>query len=229
MPAKDLEVKKAIQSVLGTRRWGRKKLMIKVQKAYPSLSLYRIRKVYTQEGFSLFRRPRRARTKNPANPIQIPLAKNEEWTMDFMSDVLSNGRKLRTLNVLDQYNRQCLGIGVEYNMPSWRVVEHLERVIAEHGKPKSIRTDNGSEFTSKYFQLWLEKNQIKWVKIQAGKPQQNAIIERFNRSFREDVLDANIIPSLEHLRELAHLWKNEYNNERPHEALNFKTPNQYVA
>ena len=149
--------------------------------------------------------------------------------MDFMSDSLASGRKIRTLNVVDQYNRKCLSIEAYYSIPSQRVIEILEKAIEKHGKPKGIRTDNGPEFTSGLFQSWMDKNNITWVKIQKGKPQQNAIIERFNKTYREDVLDANILPSLEQLKVITDQWIDDYNNERPHQSLNYQTPNQYAA
>ena len=149
--------------------------------------------------------------------------------MDFMSDALATGGRFRTLNLVDQHNRECLGIDIRTSMPSRAVIVFLERMIEKYGKPKGIRTDNGPEFTSYLFQQWLEDKGIGWVKIQKGKPQQNAIIERFNKTFREDVLDANLFFSLQSVKDLTNLWIADYNNERPHEALNFKTPAEYEA
>ena len=146
-----------------------------------------------------------------------------------MSDSLTNGRKVRTLNIIDQYNRKCLEIAIGFSMPSRKVIEILQRTIDEHGKPLGIRTDNGPEFTSVVFQGWLEKNNIEWVKIQKGKPQQNAIVERFNRTYREDVLDANLFYSLDAIHEITNSWIKEYNEGRPHEALNYCIPNEYAA
>ena len=122
-----------------------------------------------------------------------------------------------------------MSIEAYYSIPSQRVIEILEKAIEKHGKPKGIRTDNGPEFTSGLFQSWMDKNNITWVKIQKGKPQQNAIIERFNKTYREDVLDANILPSLEQLKVITDQWIDDYNNERPHQSLNYQTPNQYAA
>ena len=120
-------------------------------------------------------------------------------------------------------------IEIERSFPSRKVIEVIKRAIQEHGKPKGIRTDNGPEFTSHVFQQWLEDNGIEWIKIQKGKPQQNAIIERFNKTFREDILDANKFFSFDHIRGLTSDWINNYNDDRPHEALNYKTPNEYAA
>lgn len=109
------------------------------------------------------------------------------------------------------------------------MIAYFERIIEKHGKPKRIRTDNGPEFTSNLFQQWLDKNEIERAKIQKGKPQQNAIVERFNRTYREDVLDANLFFTLDQARDLTEQWIEDYNNERPHEALEFKTPAEYDA
>jgi putative transposase len=229
MPQQDSVVKVAIESVIGTSRLGRKKIIVKVQKKHPHIGAAKIRRVYEKEVFSLYKRMKKRRIDNPANPIEVPFAPNVEWAIDFMSDALSNGKKIRTLNVIDQYNRKCLEIGINFSLPSRKVIEILERTIDESGKPMVIRTDNGPEFTSYEFQNWLVKNDIKWIKIQKGKPQQNAIVERFNRTYLEDVLDANLFFSLEHVYEVIKLWKEDYNQERPHEALNYCTPNEYAA
>jgi putative transposase len=229
MPEKDAVIKKVIESVIGTSRLGRRKVIVKVQRKHPYLGASKIRRVYENEGFSLYKRMKKRRNDNPPNPIEVPQAPNIEWAMDFMSDSLVNGRKFRTLNIVDQYNRKCLEIGVNYSLPSRKVIDILEKTILEHGKPLGIRTDNGPEFTSHVFQDWLEKNNIEWIKIQKGKPQQNAIVERFNRTYREDILDANLFYSLEHVYEVTQPWKEDYNQERPHEALNYNTPNEYAA
>ena len=229
MPEKDEKIKEAITSVLGTSRLGRKKVIVKVRKKHPEFGASQIRRVYHRYGFSLYKRMKRKRFDNPANAISVPMERNDEWAMDFMSDALARGSRFRTLNVVDQYNRKCLGIDVRTSMPSRAVIHFLERMIEKHGKPKGIRTDNGPEFTSHLFQEWLEKNDIEWIKIQKGKPQQNAIIERFNKTYREDVLDANLFFTLQSVKDLTELWIDDYNNERPHEALNFKTPSEYDA
>jgi len=229
MPEKDIVVKEAIKGVIGTSRLGRKKVIVKVQKKYPQMGASKIRRVYEKEGFSLYRRMKQKRIDNPANPIEIPHGPNVEWAMDFMSDSLASGKKFRTLNIIDHYNRKCLEIGINFSMPSRKVIEILERTIAEHGKPLGIRTDNGPEFTSCVFQKWLDKNDIEWIRIQKGKPQQNAIVERFNRTYREDILDANLFFSLDHVFEVTKPWKEDYNEERPHESLNYLSPNEYAA
>lgn len=229
MPKKDAVVESAIKEVIGTSRLGRRKVVVKVKKKYPELGASQIRRVYENKGFSLYKRMKRKRLNNPANPIEIPLKPNVEWAMDFMSDALTNGRKIRTLNIVDQYNRKCLAIEIAYSMPSSKVIEIMKKTIEKHGKPKGIRTDNGPEFVSGLFQNWLEKTNIDWIKIRKGSPQENAIVERFNRTYREDILDANLLFSIDQAQELTDHWITDYNNERPHESLDNKTPNEYAA
>jgi len=229
MPQKDALIKQYIDEEMGTSRKGRIKIIKLVQKKHPNIGSSRIRRVYELSGLALSKKLRRRIKDNPANPIEIPLIRNEEWAIDFMSDALADGRKIRTLNAVDHFNRQCLGIKVGFNMPARLVIVVLEQFIDMHGKPKRIRTDNGPEFRSKLFQKWLAKQEITWSRIQKGKPQQNAIIERFNKTYREDILDANIFKSIAHADEITRTWVNDYNNLRPHQSLNYKTPTSYAA
>jgi putative transposase len=229
MPAKDQYVREAIESVMGRSRKGRNKIIRMVQKHYPHLSASKIRRVYVKEGFSLFKKPRKRMKNNPANPIMIPLQRNEEWAIDFMSDVLNNGRQFRTFNVIDHYNREALGVFANLSIPARRATAYLDRLIEKYGKPKRIRGDNGPEMMSKWFRLWLAENKIEWSAIPKGSPQQNAVVERFNRTYREDVLDANIFYSVEHAQKLTDDWVVEYNTIREHEALGYQTPASYAA
>jgi putative transposase len=229
MPFKDDEVKKLIQDNLGKGNCGRDAVIARIRKKHIGVSGSKIRRVYDQQGFSLYKRLKKRRIKNPANPIAVPFSANEEWAMDFMSDSLTNGRKLRTLNVMDQYNRECLAITVAHSIPARRVVLEMEKIIEKYGKPSAIRTDNGPEFTSKMFQNWLHEKKIKWSPIEKGKPQQNGIIERFNRTVREDVLDACLFHTLQQAQEKCDEFIKYYNEERPHKALGYKTPKEYAA
>jgi putative transposase len=229
MPAKDAVVKEAIESVMGTTRKGRNKIIRLVRKKHPHLGASKIRRVYVKEGFSLTKRWRKRVKNHPANPIAVPFQRNEEWAVDYMSDVLQDGRQMRTFNVIDQFNRQGLGILPDFSIPARKATAYLDRLIECYGKPKRIRSDNGPELTSKWFQLWLSRNNIQWSPIQKGCPQQNAIIERFNRTYREDVLDAHLFFSIRQAGEITDRWLLEYNTDREHEALGYLTPISYVA
>ena len=229
MPEKDAPILEAIQSTMGLTNKGRDKVIHLVRKKHPELGSSRIRRVYEQNGFAFYKH-KKSRSKNkPPNPITIPPALNEEWAIDFMSDALLDGRKIRTLNCVDHHNRQCNGIEIRFSFPARCVIDFLERAIAYYGKPKRIRTDNGPEFTSKQFQKWLFDNHIAWSEIEKGKPQQNAIIERLNKTIREDLLDAFLFHDIEDAQQKADAWIVDYNEIRPHEALNYETPLSYVV
>lgn len=229
MPDKDSKMKTLIEENLGRGNNGRKSVIASIQRKHPSISASKIRRVYVQQGFSLYKRMKKRRLKNPPNPISVPFSANEEWAMDFMSDALTCGRKIRTLNVIDQYNRVCLGLKVAHSIPARRVILELERMIESYGKPAAIRTDNGPEFTSKAFQTWMKNQKIRWSPIEKGKPQQNGIIERFNRTVREDVLDACLFDTIEQAQDECDMFMRYYNNERPHESLKHQTPSEYAA
>jgi len=166
---------------------------------------------------------------NPSNKPYVPLKENEEWAIDFMQDSLVSGRSIRSLNIIDPYNRFCKGMYISHSIPARRLIEMLEAAIEKHGKPKSIRTDNGPEFISKKFRLWLYNYGIEWKPIPKGKPQENCFIERFNRTAREDLFNANLFYNARQAQEMAEEFVNEYNTERPHESLNNQTPLEYAA
>ena len=214
--AKDRLVLEAITEAVSKRRYGRKKAIAKVMRLHPEMRSSRIRRIYVKHGFSLPSKvSKRIKTRRP-NPLQIPVEKNKSWHIDFMSDALANGRKIRTFNVVDAFNRQCVGIEVGFSMPSIQVTRMLDEWIETHGKPDSIRSDNGPEFISKHFTKWLHSRSITWEAIQPGHPQENGIVERFNETFRREILDVNILRDIKHAKEITQEWIREYNYERPH-------------
>ena len=229
MPAKDLQVSEAIKEAIGTSRKGRRKVIPLVRRKHPQFSKSKIRRVYQRQGFSLMKRMKSRKRNNPSNPAIVPMKRNEEWAIDFMHDSLVNGRRIRSLNIIDPFNRECKGIYIQHNLPSVRVIEMLEQAIEKYGKPQFIRTDNGPEFISKRFQLWMYNNGIGWSKIRKGCPQENCFIERFNKTMREDFLDANLLFSIDEANEMAENFRCDYNEVRPHESLNDLTPMEYAA
>lgn len=229
MPEKDQPIIEAIKQVIGTTRKGRGKVIPMVQRKHPQMSSSKIRRVYEKEGFSLMKKLKRRVRNNPNNPAVVPMQANQEWAIDFMHDSLANGRQIRSFNIIDPYNRECKGIYIRHSIPAIRVIEFLEQAIEKYGKPLFIRSDNGPEFISKRFQLWLNDNKIGWSKIRKGCPQENCFVERFNRTMREDFLDANLFFSIDQANELAFEYQHEYNQVRPHESLNNLTPLEYAA
>jgi len=145
-----------------------------------------------------------------------------------MSDSLINGRKFRTFNVLDDFNRECLTIEVDTSLPSSRIIRSLEVIGSERGFPRYIRSDNGPEFISRFFRKFCCSHRIRHRRIEPGKPQQNSFIERFNRSFREDILDMHTFRNLQQVRELTSDWQIEYNHDRGHDSLGGKSPIEYA-
>jgi putative transposase len=229
LPIKDQPIIEAIEKVIGSSRKGRKKVIPLVKKIYPEASSSRIRRIYTQNQFSLMAKSKRRRYNNQKNAATVPMQANVEWAIDFMHDSLVNGRAIRSLNIIDPFNRECKGIFIRHSIPSIRLIEFLEQAIEKYGKPQFIRSDNGPEFISKQFQLWLHKNKIGWHKIQKGSPQQNCFVERFNRTMREDFLNAHLFFTLDQANEEAERFREEYNCFRPHESLNNLTPKEYAA
>jgi putative transposase len=170
---------------------------------------------------------RRLPTRNPA-PLQVSQSMNECWSADFMSDALWDGRRFRTFNVVDDFNREALAIVVDFSLTAERVVRELERIAAVRGYPLKLRTDNGPEFIALALADWAEQHGVTLEFIKPGKPMQNGFIERFNRSYREAVLDMYLFQTLNEVREQTETWLKEYNEERPHDSLGDMTPREYL-
>lgn len=153
---------------------------------------------------------------------------NQVWALDFMHDALYGGRAIRILNVIDEANREVLAVEVGTSLPAARVVRVLEQLIEMHGVPASVRCDNGPEFTSGAFSNWCEERKIAIRYIQPGKPDQNAYIERLNRTYRGDVLDAWVFSSVEQVQDLSDEWLADYNENRPHDGLGGLPPARFL-
>jgi putative transposase len=190
----------------------------------------RIYRVYTDMKLNIRRRAKKRLPERVKLPLSISSAPNQVWSIDFMSDKLVDGRKLRLFNVMDDFNRESLAIEVDTSLPSLRVIRVLERLIAERGCPANIRCDNGPEFISHKLEQWCsdEKRRINLMYIQPGRPMQNAYIERKNGSLRRELLDAYLFGSLAEVRIMSERWRLDYNTERPHKALGYLSPVRYT-
>ncbi len=184
----------------------------------------RVLRIYRNIKLRLRRKHKRRLPARAKQPLQQQQQPNKSYSMDFMSDALTSGRKLRVLKVMDDCTRESLAAYADYSIPSEQVIQVLKQIIEDRGKPEQIRVDNGPEFTSKTFTAWCSKNGIIIKYIQPGKPMQNGFIERLNRTFREDVLDAYQFDTLEELRILSDEWQYKYNYYHPHKSLKRKTP-----
>lgn len=188
----------------------------------------RVRRVWCACGLQVPRRKRRRR----GNPGSVPLKAerpNHVWTYDFMQDATQDGRKLRFLNVEDEFTRQGLAIAVGRHMPAKEVISVLERLFLERGAPEYLRSDNGPEFIAKEVQQWLDKQGVKTHYIDPGSPWQNAFCESFNGKFRDECLNMEVFRTVIEARVIAEQWRCHYNSQRPHSSLGYLTPNEYAC
>ena len=184
----------------------------------------RVYRVYTEMGLNLRRKHKKRILERVQEPLLQPLQPNITWSMDFVHDGLINGIKFRSFNIIDDYNREALNITLDTSITSKRVIRQLDQIIAWRGKPERIRVDNGPEFIAQAMAEWAKERKIELKFIQKGKPHQNGYVERFNRSYREEVLDAFCFNRLKEAQVLSNAWIWMYNNERPHKSLGYKTP-----
>lgn len=220
---------KIIQAYLQTlanqhKRWGFDKMMQKIKMDKKPWNHKRVYRIYCEMQLNIRIKPRKRLPKGEATPLLQPIRANLCWSLDFMSDALYCGRKFRTLNVIDDYNRQALLVEPRFSLNALKVTQLLDTLAMDRGYPDIIRVDNGAELTSKVFKAWAKKHHIFIQYIQPGKPAQNGFIERFNRTYREDVLDMNWFRDLNEVKFITQQWLQIYNQERPHEALNGLTP-----
>lgn len=207
--------------------YGFRKLLAYLRRAGHSYNHKKVYRVYKLLRLNKRRKGKRRLPARIRQPLQQQTSPNASWSMDFMSDSMVGNRKFRTFNVMDDCSREALAIEIDTSLSSRRIIRVLEKVIARRGKPVSIRADNGPEFTSAAFEQWSNERQIKIQFIQPGKPMQNGYIERFNRLYREAVLDAYLFFDLDQVRQLTAEWMEEYNLRRPHESLDNLTPDEW--
>lgn len=188
----------------------------------------RVYRLYRELELNLRIKPKRRIKRDKPEALSVPVAVNQVWSIDFMSDGLADGRSFRTFNVIDDYNREGLGIEVDLSLPSARVVRSLKQIMEWRGKPATIRLDNGPEYVSQTLIDWANEQRITLMYIQPGKPTQNAYIERFNRTVRHEWLDLQIFESIEQAQILATEWLWTYNNERPNTAIGGVPPCQLL-
>ncbi len=189
----------------------------------------RVYRIYVELALNLRIKPRKRLKRETPATLTVPARPNEVWSTDFMHDQLADGRCFRLLNVIDDFNREGLGIEVDFSLPAERVIRTLDNIIQWRGKPQVIRSDNGPEYISDLWVQWAERNQIRLEYTQPGNPQQNAYVERYNRTVRYDWLTQHLFESIEHVQEQGTQWLWTYNNERPNMAIGGVTPRQKLA
>src|SRR5690606_31999358 len=184
-------------------------------------------RIYTEEGLQV-RTKKRKKLIRPRQPMEVPTAVNRRWSMDFVSDQLSSGRRCRVLNVVDDVSREVIGQLVSVSINGHQVARFLNQLIEERAKPKSIVCDNGTEFTSKAMFFWSQGSKVKLAFIQPGKPTQNAFIESLNGKFRNECLNQQWFRTMDEARIEIDLWRTQYNHVRPHSSLNYMPPVEYA-
>lgn len=208
--------------------FGFKKMFLTLRRFGHIWNHKRVYRVYCQMKLNRRRKhKRRVPTRNPLL-LGVPTAFNQMWSADFMSDALWDGRRFRTFNVIDDFNREALAVEIDTGISAQRVVRILDQIALWRGFPARIRFDNGPELTALAVADWAEQNGVELEFIKPGKPMQNGFIERFNRSFREAVLNMYIFESLDEVRSETEKWLVVYNQHRPHEALGNLSPVEYL-
>lgn len=187
----------------------------------------RVYRVYCELKLNKRRRPKKRLPSREKLPLIQPEQTNTCWSLDFMSDALMNGRRFRTVNVIDDFNREALGIRAGFSLPAERVTEFLDEIAGVRGYPCELRVDNGPENISSVMSNWAANNGVKIKFIQPGKPAQNGYIERFNRTYREEVLNMHLFYDINHAQSITDEWLVSYNSKRPHESLGNLTPLQF--
>ena len=196
-------------------------------RAYP-WNHKRIYRVYCALGLNQARRTKRRLPSRHPLPLIVPQRPLQVWSADFMSDALYRGPRFRLFNVIDDFNRESMAIEVDTSLRAERLVRVLDRLKVERGLPDVLRVDNGPEFLGQVFVEWCQTNGILINYIEPGKPNQNAFIERFNRSLRNEVLNLYLFRSLDEVREIVSQWRRQYNEDRPHDALGGLPPVVYA-
>ena len=186
----------------------------------------RVYRIYRELELNLRIKPKKRLVRDKPVALMVPEKMNQTWSMDFMHDQLGDQRSYRLFNVIDDHNREALGIEVDLSLPSERVIRALEQIIEWRGKPNALRCDNGPEYISQKLNDWAHSKGITILYIQPGNPQQNAYIERYNRTVRYDWLNQDIFTTIEEVQEKATQWLWHYNHERPNMALGGITPKQ---
>ena len=205
-------------------RWGFWMMHHYLRRLHYKWNHKKVYRIYTEMGLNLRRKHKKRLPARVMEPLLQPIRPNITWSMDFMSDTLSNGVAFRTLNIIDDFNREALAMTMDTSLTSRRVIRELDQLIGWRGAPVKIRVDNGPEFIAQALAEWAEQRGIEIKFIEKGKPYQNGYMERFNRSFREEVLDGYQFTRIGDAQAMAHAWMWMYNNERPHSSLGYKPP-----
>lgn len=219
---------KIISLALERKRFGYRRLHLLLKKEGFKVNHKRVYRLYRESGLKIIKRGGRKRALGSRLPMVALNRPNEKWSLDFVSDALADGRRIRILTIVDDFSRECLKMVVDTSLSGKRVARELTGLIAEKGMPLAITSDNGTEFTSNAILKWSQENCVNWQYIQPGKPMQNAYIESFNGKLRDECLNENWFLSLKEAKEIIERWREDYNFVRPHTSLNGLSPQQFL-
>jgi putative transposase len=211
------------------RRFGYRRLHALIRREGVQANHKRIYRLYRAAGLAVRRRRKRHGVAIERNALTVPSRPNEVWSMDFVSDALASGRRIKVLTIVDDFSKEVVDLAVDFGISGQYVTRVLDQAARFRGYPKAIRTDQGPEFTGKALDQWGYKNGVQLKLIQAGKPTQNAFIESFNGRFRDECLNDHWFTSLLEARILIASWRRDYNQHRPHSALEYQTPAEFAA
>lgn len=210
------------------RRFGYRRLHILLRREGFEVNHKKVYRIYCEERLRLRQRRRKRHVSQARTKLPIPTGPNQQWAMDFVSDWLALGRRMRVLAVIDTFTKECLALEVDTSLPGQRVARTLDQIALERGLPKAIKVDNGPEFTSKALDQWAYQKGVTLDFIRPGKPIENAMIESFNGRLRDECLNDIWFTSLRHARQEIEAWRIDYNEIRPHSSLNNKTPLEFA-
>lgn len=210
------------------RRFGYRRLLVLIRREGTVINHKKLRRLYADERLQVRRRGGRKRALGTRAPMEVPQGADVRWSLDFVSDTLTDGRRLRILAVVDDFTRECVALVADTSLSGIRVCRELDAAIARRGRPRTIVSDNGTEFTSMAILKWCQERHINWHYIAPGKPTQNAFIESFNGRLRDELLNETLFTSLQHAREMLSAWAVDYNTIRPHSGLGNIPPATYA-
>lgn len=226
----DRDLRERMTALAGERRrFGYRRLHVLLRREGFEVNHKKLFRLYREEKLTVRRRGGRKRAIGTRAPMLLPLAPNERWSLDFVSDQFTDGRRFRILTVVDDCTRECLTLLADTSLSGVRVVRELDRLIGERGKPKMIVSDNGTEFTSNAILTWAEGSGVQWHYIAPGKPMQNGFIESFNGRLRDELLNETLFSSLVQAKAALAHWRSDYNTSRPHSQIGWRTPAEFAA
>jgi putative transposase len=211
------------------RRFGYRRIHVMLQRQGIVMNQKKLRRLYREEKLQVRRRSGRKRALGTRRPMVLPNAANERWSLDFVSDAFTDSRRFRILAVVDDYTRECLALVADTSLSGRRVARELDGLIACRGRPHTIVSDNGTELTSMAILKWCQETGVEWHYIAPVNPTQNAFVESFNGSFRDECLNETLFSSLPEARAKITIWKEDYNSQRPHSALGNITPTEFAS